>query len=277
VASAFSWKSSAALIFCLKAEATSLSWRAVMMKRSVIRGLGITAGVALALAAVTPVPAEAQVVRVTGSDTRHAIGFNLGYFAVRGEDSRVDDDVLLADINDLLFEIGDFSGFTFGGEYLLGVSDYLEVGAGLGFYQKEVPSVYRDFEDIDGSEIAQDLKLRIVPITATVRFLPIGREASVQPYVGAGIGIFNWRYSETGEFVDFFDDTVFRASFVGDGTAVGPVILGGVRVPVGEAFSIGGEVRYQRANGDLPLDQDFLTHKIDLGGITSQFTVNIRF
>ena len=78
----------------------------------------------------TPATADAQVVRISGSDTRHAVGFNLGYFAVRGEDSRVDDDVLLADLNDLAFEVGDFSGFTFGGEYLFGLSDYLEVGAG---------------------------------------------------------------------------------------------------------------------------------------------------
>jgi opacity protein-like surface antigen len=249
-----------------------------MMKRSVIRGLGITAGVALALAAVTPVPAEAQVVRVTGSDTRHAIGFNLGYFAVRGEDSRVDDDVLLADINDLLFEIGDFSGFTFGGEYLLGVSDYLEVGAGLGFYQKEVPSVYRDFEDIDGSEIAQDLKLRIVPITATVRFLPIGREASVQPYVGAGIGIFNWRYSEVGEFVDFDQGgLIFRQRYEKDGTAVGPVVLAGLRAPVGDFWTVGGEIRWQRAEGDGLFDEGFLADKIDLGGWTTSFNVHFRF
>jgi hypothetical protein len=226
-------------------------------------------GLVAALAILLPSTAQAQ---------SQQLSLGIGYFSVRGEDARVTDDVLVTNLSSLAFDIGDFSGASVNGEWLVGITDYLEAGVGIGFYRRTVPSVYRNFVHEDGTEIAQDLKLRIVPITATVRFLPLGRgDAAVEPYVGAGIGIFNWRYSETGEFVDFFDDTVFRASFVGDGTAVGPVILGGVRVPVGEAFSIGGEVRYQRANGDLPLDQDFLTHKIDLGGITSQFTVNIRF
>lgn len=248
-----------------------------MMKRRVIEVMRITAGLALALAVIAPAPAEAQVVRVTGSDSRQAIGFNLGYFAVRGEDSRVDDDVLLADINDLLFEIGDFSGFTFGGEYLFGVSDYLEVGAGVGFYQKEVTSIYRDFEDIDGSEIAQDLKLRIVPITATVRFLPIGRQAAVQPYIGAGIGIFNWRYSEVGEFIDFSDNSVFRQRYEKDGNAVGPVVLAGLRAPVSDFWTVGGEIRWQRAEGDGLFDEGFLADKIDLGGWTTSFNLHFRF
>ena len=34
------------------------------------------------------------------------------------------------------------------------------------------------------------------------------------------------------------------------------MILGGVRVPVG-SWAIGGEIRYQSAEGNLPTDQDF--------------------
>ena len=94
-----------------------------------------------------------------------------------------------------------------------------------------MPSVYRDFVNDNGSEIAQDLKLRIVPITATIRFLPVGRGGPVEPYIGGGIGIFNWRYSEAGEFVDFSDGSIFRAQFKADGTSVGPVVVAGLRLP----------------------------------------------
>ena len=106
--------------------------------------------------------------------------------------------------------MSDFNGWTFGGEWLYGIGEYFETGVGVSYYQKTVPTVYRDFVDDNGSEISQDLKLKIVPITATVRFLPVGRGAPVEPYVGGGIGIFNWRYTEAGEFVDFSDDTIFR-------------------------------------------------------------------
>jgi opacity protein-like surface antigen len=256
-----------------------------MMTRQWRTDLGVMLGMLLAAAMMAPAPASAQVVRVSRSDARHTINFNLGYFAVRGEDSRVDDDVLLANILDLASQddpndplaIGEFSGATFGGEWLYAVTDYIEAGAGVGFYQNEVPTTYRDFQDSDGSLIDQDLKLRIVPITATVRFLPLGRGGAIEPYVGAGIGIFNWRYSEVGEFIDFSDFTIFPARFTADGTAVGPVILAGLRAPIGDAWSVGGEIRWQSAEGDGLLDEGFLTDTIDLGGWTTSFTFGLRF
>lgn len=247
-----------------------------MMTRRIVGALRIATCGAIALAGVVPA-AEAQVVRVTGSDTRQAIGFNLGYFAVRGVDSRVDDDVLLADLNDLAFEVGDFSGFTFGGEYLFGINEYFEVGAGLDYYQREVTSVYWDLVDSDGTEIVQDLKLRIMPITGTVRFLPVGRSASVQPYVGGGLGIFNWRYSEVGEFVDSSDSSIFRARYIDEGSAVGPVVLAGLRGAVGDHWMVGAEIRWQHADDDGLLQEGFLGDRIDLGGWTTSFKFHFRF
>jgi opacity protein-like surface antigen len=231
----------------------------------------------LALALLTPVLAEAQIVRVSRNEPRNAIGFNIGYFVLRGEDSRTADDVLLADLNDLAFRIKDFNNVTFGGEWLFGLGDYLEGGLGLGFYQETVPSVYRDLQDIDGTEIAQELKLRIVPMTATLRFLPIGRGSVAQPYLGAGIGIFNWRYSEVGEFVAP-DGSLFRNRYVADGNTVGPVVLAGIRAPVGDNWMVGGEIRWQRAEGDTDrIRTELLGEKIDLGGWTTNFTVHLRF
>ena len=57
---------------------------------------------------------------------------------------------------------------------------------------------------------------------------------------------------------------------------VGPVFLGGVQFPVG-SLKVGGEVRYQKAEGDLPPDQGFSSNKIDLGGWTYAATVSIGF
>jgi hypothetical protein len=96
----------------------------------------------------------------------------------------------------------------------------------------------------------------------------------VQPYFGVGLGVFNWRYSESGEFVDFRDESIFRESYVADGNSVGPVAFGGLRF-AGDAFSGGGEIRYQQAEGDL--DERFAGSRIDLGGWTYQFTFGFRF
>jgi opacity protein-like surface antigen len=223
-------------------------------------------------------PASAQVVQVTRADARNLVGFNVGYFMVNGEDSRVDGDVLLADLNDLAFQIDDFNNWTFGGEWLFGVSRYLETGVGVGYYSRTVTSVYRDFVNDNGTEIVQDLKLRITPVTATIRFLPLGRGAAVEPYIGGGLGIFSWRYSEAGEFVDFSDGSIFRAQYKASGTSFGPVVVAGLRVPIGDALTAGFEYRWQEADGDTkPAESELLGSKIDLGGNNFLFTMHFRF
>jgi outer membrane protein W len=148
---------------------------------------------------------------------------------------------------------------------------------GLGVSSKSVPSVYADFVEDDFTEIEQNLKLRVVPLTATVRFLPLGSNAAVQPYLGAGVGIFSWRYSESGEFIDFAARReIYRSTFADSGATAGPVILGGLSFPVG-SWLFGGEVRYQSAQGELDADQLFSGNKIDLGGFTYSAMFKVRF
>ncbi len=249
-----------------------------MTKRMWLQGVRCGLAAAIAAAVFTPAVAEAQITRVSGSDARQSLVFSVGYFSVRGEDSRVDDDVLVTNLEALAFDIKDFNGALFGAEYLFPLGDYMEAGVGAGYYQRTVPSVYRDVTNVNGSEIEQDLKLRIAPLTATVRFLPLGRGASVEPYVGAGIGVFNWRYSETGEFVDFSDGSIFRENYVAKGNAVGPVIFAGVRAPVADVWTVGGEFRSQRAEGDTDsAESGLLADKIDLGGWSANFTFGFRF
>jgi hypothetical protein len=248
-----------------------------MMKRLWLQSVRYSIGLAAAAAILAPTAAHAQIRQVSTSDHTQAIGFTLGGFFPRGEDSRVSGDVLVRDLDDLVFNISDFKGASLSGEWLFALGDFVEAGVGAGFYQRTVPSVYREFTHDSGNEIEQDLKLRIVPVTATVRFLPIGR-GSVEPYVGVGIGAFNWRYSETGEFVDTSDSSIFRATFKASGTAVGPVILAGIRAPFADVWDIGGEVQFQRASGDTKrAESGLLADKIDLGGFQALLTMHIRF
>jgi opacity protein-like surface antigen len=234
-------------------------------------------GAAAAAVVLASAPAEAQIMRVgSTSDSRQAIGVNVGYFAVRGDDARGENDVLFRNQDSLLFDTKDFNGASVGAEWLVALSDYLEVGAGISFYQRAVPSIYRITDD-QGFEIAQELKLRQIPMSATLRFLPVGRRGAFQPYIGAGVTVINWRYSETGEFIDP-DDLIFRAAFTADGNATGPLILAGVRFPVADVWTIGGEVRWHKAEGNTGgFDEGFLGDKIDLSGWTSNFAVHFRF
>jgi len=234
-----------------------------MTKRAFITGL-LAAGVAL-----SSVPAaEAQVT--------HAVNLGIGAFMLKGVESR-GNDVLVEDLQSLEFEIGDFNGPLVNGEWLIAVGDRVELGFGVGFYQRTVPSVYADFIDSDGTEIEQDLKLRIVPVTATVKFLPIGRAGDFQPYVGGGVALLNWKYSEAGEFVDFSDDSIFRDVYVASGNTIAPIAFGGIRVPVsGDVFAINGELRWQGGKGDTS-GTGLLADEIDLGGWSVIGAFQIRF
>lgn len=210
------------------------------------------------------------------SFAQQSLSFYVGGFVPKAEDARDRQDVLWNNLDFLAFDIKDFNGGTAGAEYLVGLNEFVDAGLGVGIYKRTVPSVYADLVNRNGAEIEQDLKLRMVPFTATVRFLPFGRSAGLQPYIGGGVAIINYRYSEAGEFVDFTDKSVFRDSFAGSGTATGPTVLGGVRVPLG-AWDFGGEIRWQKAKGDLPADLGFAGDVIDLGGWNYLATVNIHF
>jgi len=224
--------------------------------------------------------ALALAIGLLGADAAHAQGqlnLSVGLFAVRGEDARVDGDVLVENRELFLFDFNDFNTISFGAEYIAPIGEYLEVGGGVGFNSRTVDTIYDDYVRPDGTEIEQQLKLRIVPFTATVRVLPLGRNASVQPYVGGGIGLFNWRYAETGDFIDFSvpGEPIFRESYSQSGTSIGPVAVFGLRVPIGNG-TFGGEIRYQKAEGDLDT-LDFLGPKIDLSGFHYMATFGIRF
>jgi opacity protein-like surface antigen len=238
-------------------------------------------GAALALSlALLPATAGAQIHQVGTSSSvgNSTVNFTIGYFALRGLDSRVEEDVLLNNLQNfhpLLFEIGDFNSAMFGAEYLVGLGSNFEAGVGIGYAQRTVHSVYADLTRPGDVDIAQDLKLRQVPVTFTGRFLFLPRGSAVEPYVGAGLVAIRYRYSEIGDFIAP-DLTIFPARYIKDGVAVGPTVLGGIRAPVGN-WTFGGEVRWQKAEGKDLLEEGFLGDRLDLGGWTTNFTFGVRF
>jgi hypothetical protein len=221
----------------------------------------------LACTVVTLVPATASA--------QQTFNFSLGVFTPRGEDARVAGDVLNANRTFLFFDFKDFKSASVGGEWLVSLNEFFEAGAGIGFQRRTVPTVYTDFTDDSGFEIEQELRLRLVPISFTVRALPLGQSNPFQPYIGVGLAVINWRYAESGDFIDFNNNReIFRASYVASGSATGPVVVGGIRFG-GQTLTAGGEIRYHSADADL--SSDFAGNKIDLGGWTYNFTLGVRF
>jgi hypothetical protein len=233
------------------------------------------------------VAALAAAPQMAAADT--LFGGNLGAFIPRGLDGRTTGDVLAENITFRTFYEDDFdqdpihklfTNVTFGGEVLFGLGDFVEAGVGVSYFQSpKQDSFYADFTDTDGTDIIQASQFRVVPLSVTVRAFPIGRTTPVQPYVGGGVNFYRWHYEEEGEFIDFSDDSlpIFDGEFSDDGSAVGAIILAGVRFPIGHAFYVGGEWRWQNGSADLAPEQNFAGDKLDLGGNTVAATFHVRF
>ena len=222
------------------------------------------------------------VIATPEASAQQSVNLFLGGFTPSSLDSRGTDDVLFQNSTFLTtfnrsnsIDMDKFNGFTVGGEYLVGIGRVLEAGLGIGYYQQTVPVVYSRQVNADGTEIGQDLKLRIAPFSATIRFNPLGHRSPIQPYVGAGVGVFIWRYSETGQFVDP-NSVIFVDTFSASGAQAGPIILGGLRVGAG-AFGVGGEIRWQDATAELPAGEGFAGPRLNLGGFNYLFTMNFKF
>jgi hypothetical protein len=236
----------------------------------------------LSLSAVVLV---AGFIAVPRASAQQSVNFFVGGFwprspdmaggAISGPGGRGADDVLVHNGDFLTFDFKDFNGLTVGGGWTVALGDLIDAGIDVGFYQGKSTAIYTKFFHPDTSEIEQDLKLRIVPVTATIRYLPLGHHGPVRPYIGGGVGILAWRYTETGEFLAN-DLTTFRDTFTEKHVNTGPVFLGGVTIPVGSA-GIGLELRHQSAKGNIPGPPDFSGSKVDLGGWNVLFTVGARF
>jgi hypothetical protein len=217
----------------------------------------------------------AMVCAASPASAQQSFDINLGMFSPWGEDGRVDGDVLVVNRGYLWFDFKDFQGFYGEAALTTEVGKFFEVSFGGGGYQRTVPAVYADQVHSNGDDIYQDLKLRVIPVTGIVRMFPMGQRRWFQPYVGFGGAANFWRYSETGEFVDGFDDTIYRAAYLAKGTAFGPVGVFGARGRVSSMGDLGVEFRYSWAQGDL--NEDFLSDKIDLGGWSVLSTIKLRF
>lgn len=247
-------------------------------------------GLFVLFATLTAAPAAAQIV--------HAVSFGGGFFMPRSEDSRATGDVLVADLNQpvipgtvppstasLAFDIKDFRTYPIFGEWHIAFNNHIEVGVGAAFMNQSVKSTYRDLvnghgteDKNDDTEIPQTLRLQTIPISGVVRFLS-GSPGHFQAYGGGGIVLSYFKYTESGDFVDTSDFTVFNATFKASDFAVGPVILGGVRVPLGgDVYALNFETRYQWVVGKTGgATAGFLGDKIDLSGWFLTASFMIRF
>lgn len=191
--------------------------------------------------------------------------------------------------NTFTLDDGDFRDATVGVTFLSGVTNHLEVGFNLDYYDATAVSGYRDFVDADGFSILHDSTLRSLPLSVDVRLIPAGRygvrgshgQRHVRRpvfYLGGGVGLNLFEYEEIGDFIDFDDPTlpVVFDRFLDDGVAFQTHALAGIELPVSPTLNVLFEGRYTWADKELGGDFDGFGD-IDLGGPSISAGVSWRF
>ena len=149
-----------------------------------------------------------------------------------------------------------FKHYIVGFDGLNRAGEHVEISLGAGFYNQSVDGSY------GGLTVTN--KLMLAPASATVRYLPLALDARVHPYFGGGVAVTYWRLG--------YED--FAGSESDMGFAVGPLFVLGVRAPVADTISIGGEMRWQGGHGTTSTDGFFQGSTVDVGGRTLMVTVS---
>jgi opacity protein-like surface antigen len=160
----------------------------------------------------------------------------------------------------------DLEDTNFGADFILRLNPYWGLMFGGSYYTGSTTGAYRNFSDDTNSAIRHDTTLDIGSFTvgAVVHFAP---GSIVNPYLGAGAGIYDYRLHENGDFIDFSQTTlpIFRSFDTASGTTFGGYALAGLDFRVAHSVSLFVEGRYTMASKDLSGDFSGLG-KIDLSG-----------
>ena len=208
---------------------------------------------------------------VTVPTEANSFSIRLGLFSPRG-----DSQLWAENVGTFDYRVNDFNSLFAGVAFDVELNEYVDVEMGVDGYSRTVASRYRDFVRDDGSEVVQDIRLRVAPIILGVRFFPAGKFHVLLPYVSGGLGLYVYEYREEGEFIDFETTEIFGAAFYDRGVGAGLYAAAGLEASLTPGFLVFGEFRrhFVRAEhgGDFASFGDF-----DLGATQLGFGITFRF
>jgi hypothetical protein len=186
----------------------------------------------------------------------------------------------------LTLDKSDFNAALLGIDVGIAVHPRVDVVFGFELSQGGGSSEYREYVDTDDLPITQETKLRVVPITGSVRLYltPRGRQISrfafvpskVRAFVGGGGGLVWYELLQTGDFVDFVDLSIFTSTLRSSGVGFGAQAFGGVEVALGTRWFLSFEGKYLWSKADL--GEDFVSFEpIDLSGARVSAGINFNF
>jgi len=170
-------------------------------------------------------------------------------------------------LENLTFDRPDMVSVVYGAEYEFYLNRYLSLAAEVSSYAKTVYAQYREYEFADGSPIFQNISLRIVPVEASLKLYPMGNRNRLNLFIGAGAGVYAWTYQQSGNFINFEDDSVSKGFAETRRFAFGLNSRIGLSYRFQQRLGLSLEGKYQYLQGKLsrnfegfdPLDMSGLT------------------
>jgi hypothetical protein len=189
---------------------------------------------------------------------------------------RMQSDLWDINLENLAFSKSDMVNAYYGAEYEMYLNRYTSFSLEIGSYARTVYSKYRDYTFQNGDPIFQNISLRLTPVEANFKVYPLGHRSRVFPFFGAGAGVYAWTYRQSGDFINFEDNSI------NNGVAETKTFSIGFNGRLGLVFrfhprvALALEGKYQYLKGRLSgYFEDF--ELLDLGGFSANVGVNIYF
>jgi opacity protein-like surface antigen len=235
--------------------------------------------ITLALLLAVVRPAGAQNPDFLFGKPHGTVAFRSGLMVARGGS-----DLFTFVQDQLTVNRSDFNAPAVGFDLDIAITPRATAVAGFDFSRSRKNSEYRHLLDNDRLPIQQTTELRETNVSGSIKLAltPRGREVSQHawipstftPYVGAGVGLMHNTFSQTGDFVDFTDSSVFPHSYSSDSWSPSAHLFGGVDVKAWKRVYFSGEARYLWSHADLGTDFSGFA-PIDLAGF--RLTGGVRY
>lgn len=172
----------------------------------------------------------------------------------------------------------DFEDTLFGVSYIRPLGERLGLQFSGSFYEGSEDLAYVRFVDQFGNDILHTTELELAAITVGFLYRFTGPDAALVPYVGAGGGLYAWRLSEFGDFIDFDDPQreIFSDFFEDEDEELGFYFTAGLEVPLADTWSLFAEARWDNAEAELGGDFRGLGD-LDLSGRSYSAGISWKF
>ena len=189
-----------------------------------------------------------------------------GSWTLRGGFARPigNSDVFTFVTDELTLDRSDFGSPTFGTSLGFRLSDRNELMFDFTYASVTQSSEFRDWVDQNDLPIQQKTSLRRIPITVGLRHYltapgrAIGQFAWIPArralYVAAGVGMMEYKFHQSGDFIDFNTLNVFHDEFESQGWTPTVHAAAGLDQTLGNFTMLNIEARYVWAHGSMGAD-----------------------